>query len=114
MSDNKTVRITFIEDDKVKTVSVPIGLSVLEAAHQNNISLEGACEGSLSCSTCHVIIDQQFYDKLNQILPASEAEEDMLDYAFGLTKTSRLGCQIIMDKRLDGLIVKLPSATRNL
>lgn len=86
------------------------GLSVLEIAHKYDIDLEGACEGSLACSTCHVIVDAEFYDKL----PApSEPEEDMLDLAFGLTSTSRLGCQIIITPEMDGLRLRLPSATRN-
>ncbi|GAO99031.1 rhodocoxin [Caedimonas varicaedens] len=93
------------------TVEVPVGLSVLEIAHQNNIDLEGACEGSLACSTCHVIVDSEWYDTLPD---AQEEEEDMLDLAFGLTHTSRLGCQIIMKEELDGLVVTLPPATRNM
>ena len=105
-------RMTFIKTDGTRVeVDAPIGLSVLEIAHRNNLDLEGACEGSLACSTCHVIVDKQWFDKL---APASEDEEDMLDLAFGLTQTSRLGCQIIMTEELDGLTVKLPSATRNM
>ena len=93
-----------------KQFEVPVGTTVLEAAHQNNIDLEGACEGSLACSTCHVVVDEKFYNILPQ--PA-EDEEDMLDLAFGLTPTSRLGCQIIMSKELDGLTLVVPSETRN-
>lgn len=105
-------KITFINRDGSSTeVEAPVGLSVLEIAHQNNIDLEGACEGSLACSTCHVVVDKKFYDKLES---ASEDEEDMLDLAFGLTHTSRLGCQIIMTEELDGLVVELPAATRNM
>ena len=92
-------------------VDAPLGLSVLEVAHRNNIDLEGACEGSLACSTCHVIVDPEWYDVL---AAASEDEEDMLDLAFGLTHTSRLGCQIKITEELDGLTVTLPSATRNM
>ncbi len=92
-------------------VEAPIGLSVLEIAHRNNIDIEGACEGSLACSTCHVIVDTEWYDLLKE---ASEDEEDMLDLAFGLTRTSRLGCQIIITEELDGLTVSLPQATRNM
>lgn len=95
----------------VKTIDAPIGLSVLELAHQHSVPLEGACEGSLACSTCHVIVDPAWYDRLSE---ASEDEEDMLDLAFGLTHTSRLGCQIIMTEDLDGLVVTLPHATRNM
>jgi 2Fe-2S ferredoxin len=92
-------------------VEAPLGLSVLEVAHRNNIDLEGACEGSLACSTCHVIVDPEWYDVLEG---ATEDEEDMLDLAFGLTHTSRLGCQIKMTEELDGLTVTLPTATRNM
>jgi 2Fe-2S ferredoxin len=105
-------KITFIERDGTRReVEAPLGLSVLEIAHKNKIDIEGACEGSLACSTCHVIVDPEWYELLKE---ASEDEEDMLDLAFGLTATSRLGCQIIITEELDGLIVKLPSSTRNL
>jgi ferredoxin, 2Fe-2S len=105
-------KITFIDTEGTRRdVDAPVGLSVLEIAHKNDIDLEGACEGSFACSTCHVIVEQEWYDLLND---ASEDEEDMLDLAFGLTKTSRLGCQIIMSEELDGLTLKLPSGTRNM
>ncbi|OAN54036.1 2Fe-2S ferredoxin [Paramagnetospirillum marisnigri] len=105
-------KMTFIAPDgSTKEVDAAEGLSVLEIAHRNKIELEGACEGSLACSTCHVVVAKDWYDKLS---PATEDEEDMLDLAFGLTATSRLGCQIIMSKDLDGLVVTLPAATRNM
>ena len=105
-------KITFIERDGTRReVEAPLGLSVLEIAHKNKIDIEGACEGSLACSTCHVIVDPEWYELLKE---ASEDEEDMLDLAFGLTHTSRLGCQIRMSEALDGLVVKLPAATRNM
>ena len=105
-------KMTFINPDGTRLeVDAPVGLSVLEIAHRNNLNLEGACEGSLACSTCHVVVDKEWFDKL---APASEDEEDMLDLAFGLTHTSRLGCQIRMSNELDGLVVKLPAATRNM
>jgi 2Fe-2S ferredoxin len=105
-------KITFVNTDGTRVeVEAPIGLSVLEIAHRNNIDLEGACEGSLACSTCHVIVDPEWYDVLAL---AKEDEEDMLDLAFGLTKTSRLGCQIIMTEELDGLTVSLPAGSRNM
>lgn len=104
--------MTFITPDgKHVEVDAPVGLSVMEIAHQNSIDLEGACEGSLACSTCHVVVDPEWYEGLPE---ASEDEEDMLDLAFGLTHTSRLGCQIIMTDALDGLTVTLPAATRNM
>ncbi len=104
--------MVFIERDGTRrAVEAPVGLSVLEIAHKHGIDIEGACEGSLACSTCHVIVDPEWYELLKE---ASEDEEDMLDLAFGLTQTSRLGCQIIMTEELDGLTVRLPQATRNL
>jgi len=104
--------INFINrDGSVKTVEAKVGLSVLEIAHKNDIDIEGACGGSLACSTCHVIVAEDDFKKLD---PASEDEEDMLDLAFDLQKTSRLCCQIIMTNELDGITVKLPKATRNI
>lgn len=105
-------KITFVKRDNTElTVDVPNGISVLEVAHKHGLDLEGACEGSLACSTCHVIVDAEWFGKL---APASDDEEDMLDLAFGLTHTSRLGCQIMMSDALDGLKVALPAATRNM
>jgi len=73
---------------------------------------KGACGGSCACSTCHVIVeDEALYDQMPE---PDDDENDMLDLAFGLTETSRLGCQVIMDESLDGLRVRLPSMTRNL
>lgn len=107
-----TVKVIFVSTDGARhEYDAPEGISLLEAAHKHKVALEGACDGSLACSTCHVIVDNAFYDKLK---PATEDEEDMLDLAFGLTHTSRLGCQIILTKELDGITVKLPAATRNL
>jgi 2Fe-2S ferredoxin len=103
-------KMIFIErNGNPREVEAPVGLSVLEVAHKHEVDIEGACEGSLACSTCHVIVDPAWYGKLAR---ATEDEEDMLDLAFGLEKTSRLGCQIVMTEALDGLTVKLPSAVR--
>ncbi len=105
-------KMTFIERDGTrKEVDASNGLSVLEIAHRHGVDIEGACEGSLACSTCHVIVEPDWYEALKA---ATEDEEDMLDLAFGLSQTSRLGCQIIMCDELDGLTVKLPAATRNM
>jgi 2Fe-2S ferredoxin len=104
-------KMTFIErNGAAREVDAPLGLSVLEIAHKHGVDIEGACEGSLACSTCHVVVDAGWYGKLAD---ATEDEEDMLDLAFDLQETSRLGCQIIMTEALDGLVVKLPSGTRN-
>lgn len=105
-------KVVFIlPDGEKKEVEAQEGLSILEIAHHNNIPLEGACEGSLACSTCHVIVEQEYYDILEE---ASEDEEDMLDLAFGLTHTSRLGCQIKVTQDIDGITVRIPDATRNM
>lgn len=104
-------KMTFVERNGVaREVDAPLGLSVLEVAHRHNVDIEGACEGSLACSTCHVIVDAAWFPKLAK---PTEDEEDMLDLAFGLEQTSRLGCQIVMTAALDGLVVKLPASTRN-
>ncbi|WP_417453677.1 ferredoxin family 2Fe-2S iron-sulfur cluster binding protein [Kiloniella sp.] len=101
-------KMTFVENDGTeKEVDAPLGLSVLEIAQRNDIDIEGACEGSLACATCHVVLDPSWYGKLEDV---SEDEEDMLDLAFNLTETSRLGCQLIITEELDGLKVKLPDA----
>ncbi len=104
-------RLVFIEPNGTRReVDAPLGLSVLEIAHRNDIDIEGACEGSLACSTCHVIVDPNWFSRLEE---PTEDEEDMLDLAFGLTPTSRLGCQIIITEELDGLTVALPAETFN-
>lgn len=108
-----SIQVTFTDekDGSVTTVNAPVGESLLEVAHKNDIDLEGACEGSLACSTCHVIVeDETYYNKLPE---PDDDENDMLDLAFGLTDTSRLGCQVIAKPELDGMHVKIPSATRN-
>ncbi|CAA6664598.1 unnamed protein product [Spirodela intermedia] len=106
------ITVTFVDKDgEEKVIRVPVGMSMLEAAHENDIELEGACEGSLACSTCHVIImDVDYYNRLED--PTDE-ENDMLDLAFGLCETSRLGCQVIAKPELDGMRLALPAATRN-
>ncbi|XP_002984046.2 adrenodoxin-like protein 2, mitochondrial [Selaginella moellendorffii] len=110
--DKPKISVTFVDKNgSEKSIQVPVGMSMLEAAHENEIELEGACEGSLACSTCHVIfMDEELYQKLPE---PSDEENDMLDLAFGLTETSRLGCQIIAKPELDGMRLALPPATRN-
>ncbi len=104
-------KMVFVERDGTrKEVEAPLGLSVLEIAHRHGVDIEGACEGSLACSTCHVVVDAGWFAKLTK---PTEDEEDMLDLAFDLQETSRLGCQIVMTAALDGLVVKLPAGTRN-
>lgn len=107
-----TYKVTYVLPNGSEiTVDAQEGDNLLELAHQNQIELEGACECALACSTCHVVVDPQWFAKLS---PATDREEDLLDYAFGLSTTSRLGCQIKMCKELDGIRVRLPEATRNM
>lgn len=104
-------RVAFISSDGGRReIEVPPGRSVLEVAWENGIEIEGACEGSMACSTCHVILSDTDYDRLP---PSSEDEEDMLDLAWGVTPNSRLGCQITLTDALDGIEFNLPSETVN-
>lgn len=93
-------------------VDAPNGLSVMEIAHKAGFSgdVEGVCGGSLACATCHVWVHPDWVEKTMPDDGMSEDEEDMLDLAFDLSKTSRLSCQIIMSDDLDGLVVALPGA----
>lgn len=88
------------------------GDNLLDIAQENDLEMEGACGGSCACSTCHVIVESE--DMYNKMDEPDDDENDMLDLAFGLQETSRLGCQVKMSKELDGLVVRLPSMTRNL
>ncbi|KAL9123618.1 MAG: hypothetical protein Q9217_006967 [Psora testacea] len=88
------------------------GDNLLDIAQSEDLEMEGACGGSCACSTCHVIVESE--DMYEKIPEPDDDENDMLDLAFGLTETSRLGCQVKMNRDLDGLRVRLPSMTRNL
>eukprot|EP00732_Lithocolla_globosa_P002144 Lithocolla_globosa_v1_NODE_1315_length_2677_cov_13.200229.p2 type:complete len:166 gc:universal NODE_1315_length_2677_cov_13.200229:1635-1138(-) len=107
-----TVRVEFhTPEDGVIVLDAPKGTNILELAHDNKIDLEGACEGSLACSTCHVILEEKLYSQLEE---PSDEENDMLDLAFGLTDTSRLGCQVEISDLFEGTKITIPSATRNM
>ncbi|KAG5649837.1 hypothetical protein H0H81_001826 [Sphagnurus paluster] len=95
----------------IRTVEGNEGDDLLSIAHEYDIDLEGACEGSVACSTCHVILTPEFYDRLPE---PDDEENDMLDMAFGLTDTSRLGCQVVLTRDMDGVTATLPAATRNM
>ena len=101
-----TIKMTFIEEGEEIEIDAEVGKTILEVAHDNEIDLEGACDGSLACSTCHVVLEQEVFDSLD---PPEEEEEDMLDLAFDLQDTSRLGCQIKVTKELDGMVATIPS-----
>ena len=101
-------KITYIEHNgKTHIQEVPNGLSVMEGAVQNNIpGIDADCGGSCACATCHVYVEEKWFNKL----PNKEsAEEDMLDMAFEPKSLSRLSCQLIVSDALDGLVVKMPS-----
>ena len=105
-------KVVFVErNGNAKEVKAAGNKTLLQVAHANDIDMEGACEGALACSTCHVIVADEWFAKL----PAAAAnEEDMLDLTYGVTRTSRLACQITVSDALDGLTVKLPTTTRNM
>jgi ferredoxin len=107
------IKITFIsaDGDQEQVVEAKAGDRLLEVAQAAGQPLEGTCEGQMACSTCHVIIDKAWFDTLPV---ASEDEEDMLDLASGARRTSRLSCQILIEDALDGLIVHVPSESRNM
>ena len=101
-------KITYIEHNgKSHVVEVPNELSVMEGAVQNNIpGVTADCGGACACATCHVYVDEKWFDKLKK---KDEAEQDMLDMAFEPNKFSRLSCQISVSNELEGMIVKIPS-----
>lgn len=101
------LKMTFVDPGGGRhKVEAAEGNTVLEIAHRHGFDLEGTCEGCMACSTCHVIVDECWFTKLDD---ASEEEEDILDLAFDVRPTSRLGCQISLSSALDGLVVTLPS-----
>mgnify|MGYP006365199081 FL=1 len=87
-----------------------VGDNVLYLAHRHEIEMEGACEASLACTTCHCYVLNDYFDKLPD---PEEKEDDLLDMAPFLKENSRLGCQIILSKDLEGITLQLPKATRN-
>ena len=101
-------RMTFITAaGERQEIEAPSGLSVMEIARMHDLGIEGACEGSIACATCHVIVDATYAGRLHE---ASAEEEEMLDLAVGVQPTSRLGCQIMLTDDLDGLTVRLPES----
>lgn len=99
-------KLNFIKPDgSTHQLEVDNGTTIMEAGRDNNMGLEGTCGGSLSCATCHVIFSDQDFARVG---PPSEDEMDMLDLAFGVSPTSRLGCQIRMNDDLDGISAHVP------
>ena len=106
------VRVRFIgRDGEVTEAEGAPGTPLLDVAQAAGMPLEGTCEGQMACSTCHVVVAPEWFDKLP---PAVEEEEDMLDLAAGVTRTSRLSCQIVLSERLDGLEVRIPTESRDM
>lgn len=102
----ETVPFTYIDPlGKEHAVHAEIGKNLLDIAHDNNIELEGACGGELACATCHLIFEKEIFDTLPEKL---DEEDDMLDLAFELTDTSRLGCQICAREDFAGMKVRIP------
>ena len=105
------VKLTFITTDGNRVEAEgKEGISLLEAGQAAGMPLEGTCEGQMACSTCHVVVDPEWFERLK---PASEDEEDMLDLAAAVERTSRLSCQILLTGALDGLIVRIPKESRD-
>ncbi|WP_298301971.1 2Fe-2S iron-sulfur cluster-binding protein [uncultured Erythrobacter sp.] len=106
-----TIKVTFI-DPKGSPVACEgeVGDNLLKLGQAAGLPLEGTCEGQMACSTCHVIVAAQWFDKLGE---ASEEEEDMLDFAAGARRTSRLSCQIDLTQEMDGLTVSVPGESHD-
>ena len=106
------MKLTFItsEGDRVDAEG-EVGETLLRVAQAAGMPLEGTCEGQMACSTCHVMVDKEWFDRLPE---ASEEEEDMLDLAAGARRTSRLSCQIVLGQELDGLTVAIPAEAHDM
>jgi ferredoxin len=106
-------RVRFLRPDGTldREVDAVAGTVLLDLAQANGQPLEGSCEGAMACSTCHVIVNREDFDRLPR---ASEEEDDLLDLASHVTRTSRLACQIVLGPELDALTVRMPGATYHL
>jgi ferredoxin len=106
-------RVRFLRPDGTldREVEAPAGTNLLDLAQANGQPLEGSCEGSMACSTCHVIVAKEDFERLP---PASEEEDDLLDLAAHVTRTSRLACQLTLTADLETLTVRMPGAAYHL
>lgn len=104
------IRLTDARGDTVEAEAAP-GDVLLDIAQAAGMPLEGTCEGQMACSTCHVVVEPEWFERLP---PASEEEEDMLDLAAGARRTSRLACQIVLGEELDGLAVAIPAEAHDM
>jgi ferredoxin len=105
------VRFISWDGEKVSAVEAKAGERLLDVAQADGQPLEGTCEGQMACSTCHVVVAAEDFDRLP---PASEEEEDMLDFAARVTRTSRLACQIWLSDALESLTVRMPGVVHNM
>ena len=106
------VSVCFVNERNERVVvAAKAGQRLLEVGQAAGMPLEGTCEGQMACSTCHVIVAPEWFARLPA---ASESEEDMLDLAAGVARTSRLSCQIVLDAGLDGLEVRIPGEARDI
>ena len=107
-----SVRVTFVTAGGERVAAEAAeGERLLAVGQATGMPLEGTCEGQMACSTCHVIVGPEWFDRL---LPAVDDEEDMLDLAAQVTRTSRLSCQIVLTSELDGLEVRIPGESRDM
>ena len=110
--NNKNIVVYFkFSDNDIKKCFAIAGETVLTVARNNDINLEGACDGSLACSTCHVILDDEFFDKFPI---ATDEEENMLDLAYDVQINSRLGCQLIITEEHNNIVFNVPKGSRNI
>ncbi|XP_034838239.1 adrenodoxin [Maniola hyperantus] len=113
LKDEKVKIVFKLYDGRRLETEGKVGDSLLDVVVNNDLDIDGygACEGTVTCSTCHVVLKQEDYDRLPE--EAGDEERDMLDLAYGLTDTSRLGCQITLTKDMDGLEVMVPESVND-
>ena len=104
------VRFVSADGNHIRQVTGAPGERLLDLAQAHGLPLEGTCEGQMACSTCHVIVAAEDFAKLP---PASEEEEDLLDLAARVGRTSRLACQIHLSEALENLTVRMPGGSHN-
>ena len=110
--ESDLVNILFVTAEGRKiSAEAEVGARLLEVAQNAGMPLEGTCEGQMACSTCHVIVSPDWFGR---IPPASDEEEDMLDLAAGVARTSRLACQIALTDALSGMEVRIPGVARDM
>ena len=106
------VRVEFMTREGERMIAqADEGCVLLDVAQAAGMPLEGTCEGQMACSTCHVVVAREWFDRLPT---ASDEEEDMLDLAAGVTRCSRLSCQIVLTADLDGIAIHIPEESRDM